>query len=240
MRKAEPKLKLNLAQKALYRYFEKNMYSEEYRQSIMQYCKENMTNENLIKLSMRIMKEQNNNKIIKCILNEASEEERQFLYNKYKQNLTFVAIAMKLHVHPNGLQRWRDKFLTEIAIMLFYELPANDIYSIAKIKLLIEVLAENIEFLEGTYKGKADPNVLNTFRIRKEKYQQILDRLEYIQKNTPKDSLEQIIKLKLKYTNASVEELAKKSGFSTGTICEKLNRFSVHYCSETSKGTFLR
>ena len=62
VRKAEPKLKLNLAQKALYRYFEKNPYSEEYRMNIMQYCKESMSNDNLIKLSMRITKEQNNNK----------------------------------------------------------------------------------------------------------------------------------------------------------------------------------
>ena len=206
----------------------------------MQYCKESMSNDNLIKLSMRITKEQNNNKIIKCILNEASEEEREFLYSKYKYNLTFVAIAMKLHVHPNGLQRWRDKFLTEIAIMLFYKLPANDIYSIAKIRLLIDLLAENIEFLEGTYKDKADINILNTFRSRKGKYQQILNRLEYIQQNIPKDSLEKIIKLKLNYTSDSLEELAKKSGFSTGTICEKLNHFSVYCCSETSKGTFLR
>ena len=101
MRKLQPKLNLYLAERALFHYYSKATYSAEQRLTIINYCKEKMTKTNLVKFSSRIMKEQNNDKIIACILHEASEEERIFLQDKYKMNMSYVSIGMKLYVHPN-------------------------------------------------------------------------------------------------------------------------------------------
>lgn len=231
MRKAEPKLKLYLAQKALYHYYEKDIYTDDEKRCIEQYCKDNMANDNLIKLSMRVMKERNNNKIVGCVLDEASKEERQFLYSKYKLNMTYIAIAMKLHVHPNGLQRWRDKFLTEIATMLFFELPDTDAFSIPKLQIIINVMDENITFLENSYTDKVSLKSLQILINRQQRYQKILASLKRVITQEPKDSLGKIIKTKLNNNTASVEELAKISGFSTGMISEKLMAFSSQ-CSK--------
>jgi hypothetical protein len=226
MRKAEPKLKLYLAQKALYHYYEKDVYTDEEKRCIAQYCKDNMQNDNLIKLSMRVMKERNNDRIVGCILDEASEEERQFLYSKYKLNMTYVSISMKLHVHPNGLQRWRDKFLTEIATMLFFELPDTDAFSITKLQIIIDVMDENIVFFEKFYTDKVNSKSLQILINRQQRYQKVLASLKRVISQEPKDSLGKIIKAKLNNNTASVEELSKISGFSTGMISEKLMAFS--------------
>ena len=48
--------------------------------------------------------------LVGAVVADASDEEQIFLHDRYRLNLSFVNIGIKLSVHPNGLQRWRDKF----------------------------------------------------------------------------------------------------------------------------------
>ena len=67
--------------------------------------------------------------LVGAVIADADNEEQIFLHEKYRLNWSFVKIGMELHIHPNGLQRWWDKFLAEIAALLEYNLPPADIFS---------------------------------------------------------------------------------------------------------------
>lgn len=225
MRKVEPKLDLHLAKKALYRYYEKDIYSAEEKNRIMSYCEDNMTRDNFTKLVMRTMKEKNNNKIIACVLKEASAEERLFLQMKYKLHMTYVAIALKLHVHPQSLQQWKKKFLKEIALLLFFELPRTDVFSIYKLQVLLDVLDDNIAFLQNVYTDKVDSRMLQLLIDRQSRYKTIYVKLKQVLDEEPKSSHDKIIKAKLNNNTSSVKEIAQISGYSAGMVCDRLSAF---------------
>ncbi|MBQ7629139.1 MAG: hypothetical protein IJS81_02850 [Selenomonadaceae bacterium] len=60
--------------------------------------------------------------------------------NNCRLNRSFVKIGIELHIYPNGLQRWRDKFLDKISSLIEYKLPKAYTFSRNKIETLIYVL----------------------------------------------------------------------------------------------------
>ena len=65
-----------------------------------------------------------------------------------------------------------DKFLREIATLLDFDLPANDIFSRNKVKTLVFTLKRLIVFLEEY--GKADKYTLHSFKEKLSAYQNLL------------------------------------------------------------------
>ena len=61
---------------------------------------------------------ENNDLIIGAALSEVTDEEKKFLYDRYYSKKTFVSLSIRMHVHINGLQRWRDKILDELSLLL--------------------------------------------------------------------------------------------------------------------------
>ena len=113
---------------------------------------------------MRLLCEENNDMLVGAVIVDASTEEQIFLHEKYYLNWSFVKIGMNMHIHPNGLQRWRDKILSEIASLLEYKLPINDIFSINKVETLIYVLERTVAFYEEF--GKVDEKTLTEWKTK--------------------------------------------------------------------------
>jgi len=124
------------------------------------------------KLKIRFLWEENNDMLVGAVIADADHEEQIFLHEKYRLNWSFVKIGMELHIHPNGLQRWRDKFLAEIAALLEYNLPPADIFSRNKVEALIYVLERTITFHEEF--GNFDEKVLAELKSKLEVYQNLL------------------------------------------------------------------
>lgn len=110
--------------------------------------------------------------LVASILADASCEEYFFLYDKYRLGRSFFQISDDLNVHVNGLQRWRDKFLTEIASLQGFDLPSNDIFSRNKVEALVFVLERTIAFHE-TYRGNSF-DVLSFLKFKLNVYQNLL------------------------------------------------------------------
>lgn len=89
---------------------------------------------------MSILWEENNDMLVGAVVADADNEQQIFLQENYRLNWSFVKIGMELHIHTNGLQRWRDKFLVEIASLMEYNLPTSDIFLRNNVEALIYVL----------------------------------------------------------------------------------------------------
>ncbi|MBE6084906.1 MAG: hypothetical protein E7203_05465 [Selenomonas ruminantium] len=137
MRKASPKVRLYLARQALERYYRDDGLSEEQKDWMNKLYGDNLDSKSIKKLQMRLLSRECCEIIVGAVIAEASHEEKIFLRDKYKLRRNFTAIRCKLHVHINGLQRWRDKFLNEIAQLMNYELPERDVWSYRKVGALL-------------------------------------------------------------------------------------------------------
>lgn len=176
---------------------------------------------------MRLLFEENNDFIIASVFADANDEERTFLLDRFAKNFSFVKIGMILHLHPNALQRWRDKFLTEISALMNFDLPVDDIFSRNKIEALIFVLERNIVFFEDY--GKTDHYVLRALKSKLKLHQNLLFAIRYFLNSSSIDVGDKIIQAKILNPGFSAKELEEVVGFSHTTISKYLLTFSSKY-----------
>ena len=112
-------------------------------------------------------------------------------------------------MHPNGLQRWRDKFLSKIATMMDYNLPVEDIFSRNKIEALIFSLERIISFLLSY--GRYDVMMLNSLQEKLSAYQDLLFVIKQCIESNSEDVGMKILCLKILNPNITVEEFRKIS-----------------------------
>ena len=134
---------------------------------------------------------------------------------------------MNLHIHPNGLQRWRDKILSEIASLLEYKLPINDIFSINKVEALIYVLERTVAFYEEY--GKADEKTLTELKFKLNVYQDLLFAIKQILTVNSAKIGYRIIQTKILNPHMSLEEMEEYLGTSHTTISSYVHTFQQNF-----------
>lgn len=227
MESSNPKLKFHLAKNALLHFYNNRYWKPEELAFLRDFFSAN-DSDRMWKLKMRLLCEENNDMIVGAVVADASEEERIFLHGRYRLNLSFVNIGMKLSVHPNGLQRWRDKFLAEIAALLEYKLPATDIFSRNKVEALVYALERVIAFHEEY--GKSDKVILAALKMKLVAYQNLLFVLRQILASSPENIGCRIIQTKILNQNMTVEELERRVGSTHTTIASYIRRFQNQFC----------
>ena len=222
---AYSKLSFSLANDALLHFFHSDYWSSDEIIFLNHFCIKN--SDRLWKLKMRLLFEENNDFIVASVFADANDEERTFLLDRFAKNFSFVKIGMILHLHPNALQRWRDKFLTEISSLMNFDLPVDDIFSRNKIEALIFVLERNIVFFEDY--GKTDFSVLSSLKFKLELYQNLFFAIRYFLNSNSLDVGDKIIRASILNLGFSAKELEKVVGFSHTTISKYLLAFSSKY-----------
>lgn len=227
MDKSNLKLKFHLAKNALLHFYNNQYWTPDEANFLREFFKVN-DSDGMWKLKMRLLCEENNDMIVGAVVADASEEERIFLNARYRLNLSFIKIGMDLNIHPNGLQRWRDKFLADIAALLEYRLPTADIFSRNKVEALIYALERVIAFHEGY--GKADRSVLDSLKAKLSSYQDLLFVLKQFLSSDSEKIGRRIIKLKILNQNMPLEELGRRVRSSHTTIDGYIRRFREQFC----------
>lgn len=226
MNSSVPNLKLLPAKQALVHFFQNDYWTDEEIDFLHSFCACH-DSDKIFKLKLRLLTLDNNDFIVAAALADASSEEFQFLYNKYRLNHSFTKISLELHVHPNGLQRWRDKFLNEIAILLDFSLPINDIFSKNKVGTLVFTLERLIVLLEEY--GKADERTLHALKVKLSAYQNLLFVLKQYSSADSEHVGCKIIQLKIHNQNISAVELENRSGCSHTTISNYIRHFQEKF-----------
>lgn len=229
MESSNPKIKFHLAKKALAHFYNNRYWEAEELEFLRDFFSAN-DSDRMWKLKMRLLCEENNDMIVGAVVADASEEERIFLHGRYRLNLSFVNIGMKLSVHPNGLQRWRDKFLAEIASLLEYKLPMTDIFSRNKVEALVYALERVIAFHEEY--GKSDKVILDALKMKLGAYQNLLFVLRQILAASPENIGCRIIQTKILNQNMTVEEMERRVGSTHTTIASYIRRFQNQFCQQ--------
>ena len=221
-----PKLRLALAKQALIHFFRNDYWTND-EIDVVKYFWTMNNSDNSLKWKTRLLAEENNDMLVAAVLADASPEEFVFLCDKYRHGNSFVQISMKLHVHPNGLQRWRDKILAQIASLLEYNLPIEDIFSRNKVEALIFVLERTIVFYEEH--GHGDSSVLNFLKYKLNIYQNLLFAINFfLIYDSPNVSF-RTIKIKILNQHLSLTELEQLIGTSHTTVLHYLQLFQRHF-----------
>ena len=227
MRKASPKVRQYLARQALERYYRDDGLSEEQKDWMNKLYGDNPDSKSIKKLQMRLLSRECCEIIVGAVIAEASHEEKIFLRDKYKLRRNFTAISCKLHVHINGLQRWRDKFLKEIAQLINYELPERDVWSYRKGEALIKVLELNIDFLEQH--EECDSESLMRLKSLQARYKMLYKGMDAYLKSEEESSRVRVIRERLRHVELSMGELADHVGYSHTTVDLCLAEFLKKY-----------
>ena len=164
-----------------------------------------------------------NDLVVGAVMSETTKEEKIFLHGRYCCNESFIELSLKLHIHPNGLQRWRDRFLNEIAALLNFRLIEKDLYSRNKIEVLVYVLKRYINFYE--HYNKEAKEFLEEMKIKYEKYHKLLDNIYSFLYAENLNSGDVIIKIKILNPNISFKEMRTITGNSYSTIYHHINSF---------------
>ena len=229
MRKATPKVRLYLAQQVLEQYYKGTDEPSEAQKAWMnKMYGNNPDSKGIRKLRMRLLDRECSDIIVGAVIADATQEEKIFLRDKYKLRRNFTAISCKLHVHVNGLQRWRDRFLNEIAQMLNYELPERDVWSYRKVGALIKVLERNIEFLEQNYE-ETDMESLKRLCALRDRYRILHDGMEKYLFSEDDSTRIRIVRERLLHVDLGSAELADFVGFSHTTVDLCLSDFLKKY-----------
>ena len=189
------------------------------------YC--NNFSDRMLKLKMRLMCEENNDMIVASVVADANFREQKFLYDRYCLDISFVKISMELNVHPNTLQRWRDKFLMKIATMINFNLPIEDIFSRNKVEALIYVLERTINFYESYC--YTDKKFFGIFKMKLNEYQNLLFAIRYFLESDSSDIGYKIIRMKILNSNLSVKEFKEYTGISHATINKYVQLFQQKF-----------
>ena len=226
MNSSMPNLKLLPAKQALVHFFQNDYWTNEEIDFLHSFCACH-DSDKIFKLKLRLLTLDNSDFIVAAVLADASPEEYKFLYDKYRLNHSFTKISLELHVHPNGLQRWRDKFLNEIATLLDFNLPVNDIFSRNKVGTLVFTLERLIVFLEEY--GKADERTLHALKAKLSAYQNLLFVLKQYSCVDSEHVGCKIIQLKIHNQNISAKELERRSSCSHTTISNYIRHFQKKF-----------
>ena len=226
MNSSMPNLKLLPAKQALVHFFQNDYWTDEEIDFLHSFCACH-DSDKIFKLKLRLLTLDNSDFIVAAVLADASPEEYKFLYDKYRLNHSFTKISLELHVHPNGLQRWRDKFLNEIATLLDFNLPVNDIFSRNKVGTLVFTLERLIVFLEEY--GKADERTLHALKAKLSAYQNLLFVLKQYSCVDSEHVGCKIIQLKIHNQNISAKELERRSSCSHTTISNYIRHFQKKF-----------
>ena len=226
MENSNPKLKFFLAKSALMHFYRNQYWTSDEFHILRDFFGAN-NSEKMWKLYMRLLCEENNDMLVGAVIVDASTEEQIFLHEKYGLNWSFVKIGMNLHIHPNGLQRWRDKILSEIASLLEYKLPINDIFSINKVEALIYVLERTVAFYEEY--GKSDEKTLTELKFKLNIYQDLLFVIKQILTVNSAKIGYRIIQTKILNPHMSLEEMEEYLGTSHTTISSYVHAFQQNF-----------
>ena len=164
-----------------------------------------------------------NDLVVGAVISETTKEEKIFLHGRYCCNESFIELSLKLHIHPNGLQRWRDKFLNEIAALLNFCVTDRDLYSRNKIEVLVYVLERYINFYE--HYNREAKEFLKEMKIKYKRYHKLLDNIYSFLYAENLKSGDTIIKIKILNPNISFKEMRIITGNSYSTIYHHINSF---------------
>ena len=179
--------------------------------------------ENMSDEKIKAFIHENNDLIIGAALSEITDEERIFLYERYHSKKPFVYLSIKMHVHVNGLQRWRDKILNEISLLLDFKLSEMDIYSRNKIEVMVYVIERIICFYKH-YKFEAK-DFLQILRNRLNTYSKWLIIINDVLYSDYKNIDCRIMRIKILNPRITVEEIGKITGYSRTTIYHYLHLY---------------
>jgi len=216
-----------LAETALkHRFCDSKEFLQE-QEKLKDLCLKNMSIMNMQRLYLRLQKMDMNRIIVNTVLQDLSEEKREFVIKKYRHSDRMQNISLALNVSLAQLNIWDRSILAEISRLMFYNLTSHDVFARRKIINLLYVLDLRLLFFEEypSTKKIVDRNWLRAIDTYRDRYQILLDKIEDCINQRGKSVYYDVIATKIEYPLDNIMELSSKCYVSIGSVSRHLKRF---------------
>lgn len=225
--KIKPELTLYLAEEALKNKFSEIHVSVKEVAKLQKNCRDYMSENNLRKIYMRIMKKEITRMMVDAVYESLTAEEQEFLQMKYQKKKQMVAISLELNISVAQLHIRQHIILEKISDFLLYRLRKEDVFERKKIVSMVQVLAEMLEFAV-----KYDPERkfimsewVEATTEKLDKYFELLREIENFANNDGGTLHEKIIFEKLKNPQEKIEILSERCNADKSVVSRHLKNF---------------
>jgi hypothetical protein len=219
---AKLNLMRELAINAIKAYYNKQpvqMYSE--IESISKYYK--CHTRLLVKLYQKVHRMEMNNIIVRSVLFRQPEIRKKLIIGKYKDNKEWVSLSISLYTSVAQLNNWHNEFIEDVETTMFYRIKENEIFSQRKILNIINVITQQIDFLEGVDENGQiylDKNLLYFLKMRKSKFEALYADLHLIVDQMRNDNKKRILIERLQNESIKISGIAREYNISQPTMSQ--------------------
>ena len=209
--KEKPIFDLSIAEQALRSYFD--YYKNDNERSLDQISElagsAEKSEENLKRVYLRTGRILSDYRLIRTYLLSLSDRERKFLEYRYGKNEKYHWISQKIFVSLSSLCDWNNKFLSELANLLSYNLCEKDVFCYLKVMNVVRSLDFRINMLLLS-QIKVDQEFLQFLDNKRKNYRKLMQEQNKILRSSNKDLHNTIIAEKLLHHNDSRKMLCDK------------------------------
>lgn len=225
--KIKPELTLYLAEEALKNKFSEIHVSVKEVAKLQKNCRDYMSENNLRKIYMRIMKKEITRMMVDAVYESLTAEEQEFLQMKYQKKKQMVAISLELNISVAQLHIRQHIILEKISDFLLYRLREEDVFERKKIVSMVRVLAGMLEFV---VKYDLERKFIMSEWVeatteKLDKYFELLREIENFANNDGETLREKIIFEKLKNPQEKIEILSERCNADKSVVSRHLKNF---------------
>ena len=232
MNAINPDLGLYVAEQILIQRFKTSEKELVQLGQLARFCKLEPEDSKRYKTYLSLQRYKINIAMVDIVIMGLTQEMRDFVKARYRDDKSFHRIAIELFVCEATLHKWNRFILQALATMHSYTLTGDDIYRPNVVRNMIHLLDLRINTFQETKKLKYNKIWLASLVDKRRRYRKLLETLMEVQAAYRKSDTEdrnyvryQVINEKIHHSNENVSQIAGRCGVSLSTVHKHLKSY---------------
>ena len=232
MNAINPDLGLYVAEQTLIQRFKTSEKEIAQLGHLAKFCKLEPEDSKRYQTYLSLQRYKINMAMVDIVIMGLSQEMKNFVKARYRDDKSFHRIAMELYVCEATLHKWNRFILKAIATMNSYTLTEEDIYRPNVVRNMIHLLDMRINTFQETEKLKYNKIWLASLVDKRRRYRKLLETIMEVQAACRTADIEdkeyvryQVINEKICHNNENVSQIAGRCGVSLATVHKHLKSY---------------
>ena len=232
MNAVNPDLGLYLAEQILIQRFKTSEKELVQLGQLARFCKLEPEDSKRYQTYLSLQRYKINMAMVDIVIMGLSQEMKNFVKARYRDEKSFQRISMELFVCEATLHKWNKFILQSIATMSSYNLTEEDIYRPNVVRNMIHLLDMRINTFCDTENLKYNQMWLDSLVDKRRRYRKLLETLMEVQAAFKTADTEdrdyvryQVINEKIRHHNENVSQIAGRCGVSLATVHKHLKSY---------------
>ena len=233
MNAINPDLGLYVAEQILIQRFKTSEKELAQLGHLARFCQMEPEDSKRYKTYLSLQRYKINMAMVDIVIMGLTQEMRDFVKARYRDDKSFHRIAIELFVCEATLHKWNRFILQALATMSSYTLAGDDIYRPNVVRNMIHLLDMRINTFQETEKLEYNKVWLASLVDKRRRYRKLLEALMEIQAAYRKADTGdrnyvryQVINEKIHHSNENVSQIAGRCGVSLATVHKHLKSYT--------------